>query len=204
MFFALSKNLKTEWYRKGIHLSSLWMPLFILLAERNFCIVLFSVLLVLDFAAEYAAYCKLSGIGSLFRRVFLRVLRGKEINRVLFVPSGAVYILAGALAVSVCFSAQAAATAMCVVLVADSNAALFGKFLGTYRFYNGKSVEGTLAFFISAVSVILLFYSEVSLTVVCLTAGLATAVEFFEKEIGIDDNFAIPLISGFVLNLISL
>lgn len=204
MFMIRSKSLKTELYRKGIHLSSLWMPLFIMTTERNFCIVLFSVLLVLDLAAEYAAYCKLGGVGAVFRKMFIRTLRNREVSHSSFVPSGAVYILAAALMVSVCFSQKAAVAAMCIVLIADSNAALFGKFLGTYRFYNGKSVEGTLAFFISAVLVILFFYSGISPFAVCLTAGAATAMEFFERETGIDDNFAVPLISGFVLNLISL
>ena len=99
---------------------------------------------------------------------------------------------------------RAAAAAMGVVLVADTCAALVGKVWGTYRFSNGKSIEGAAAFFSSAVWVIVLFFPTVSPLIVFSAALLAAAAEFFEKETGIDDNFAVPLVSGFVLNLISL
>lgn len=201
---AMSKSLKTELYRKAIHLSSLWMPLFILIAERRWSIILFSVLLILNLIVEYTAYHKTAVIGSLFRRMFIKTLRGKEISRTHFVPSGSVYILAAALVVSTCFSPAAAAAAMSIMLIADSNAAVFGKFFGTVRFYNNKSAEGTLAFFVSALLVIIFFFPGISPLITLTTALLATAAEFFEKELKIDDNFTIPLISGFILNLISL
>lgn len=204
MFAANSKSLKTELYRKAVHLSSLWMPLLIMLCSRNFCIILFSCLLGLNIIVEYAAYQKAAFFGTLFRRMFIKTLRNREISRAAFTPSGSVYILAAALTVSVCFSAQAAAAAMCIVLIADSNAALIGKVFGTLRFSNGKSIEGTTAFFISAVLVCLCFFPTNSLFIIYLTAALATAAEFFEKKLGIDDNLSIPLVSGFILNLIML
>lgn len=203
MQIVLSKSLKTELYRKGVHLSSLWMPLFILLADRGWSMVLFSVLLLLNIGVEYAAYHKAAVIGGLFRRMFIKTLRNREIRRTEFVPSGSVYILAAALAVSVCFSPRAAAAAMSIMLVADSAAALVGKFFGTRRFSNGKSAEGTCAFFISAAGVIVMFFPGISPAVLCLAALAATAAEFYEGKIRIDDNFAIPLISGFILNLTS-
>lgn len=199
-----SKSLKTELYRKAVHLSSLWMPLFILLAPRNWSIILFAGLLVIDLLVEYAAYQKKSFIGTLFRRMFIKTLRNREVSCSRFTPSGSVYILAAALTVSVCFAPYAAAAAMSVVLISDTSAALCGKFWGRYRFYNGKSAEGTSAFFISAVLVIAFYFPGVSLAIICAAALLATATEFFEKEISIDDNYAIPLVVGFVLNLIAL
>lgn len=204
MSVALSKSLKTELYRKSVHLSSLWMPMFILFMERNWSIILFSALLALNLFIEYAAFQKTTLLGTLFRKMFIKTLRGKEINCSKFVPSGSVYVLASALIVSVCFSSQAAAAAMSIMLIADSNAAVFGKIFGTLRFYNGKSAEGTLALFISAFLTTTFFFPEISPIMTSLTALTATAAEFFEKEIKIDDNFTIPLISGFILNLISL
>ena len=203
MSAILTKSLKTELYRKAVHLTSLWMPLFILLAERNWSIILFASLLTLNLIVEYTAYQKTAVIGGLFRRMFIKTLRGKEVCRTRFVPSGSVYILAAALTVSVCFSARAAAAAMSIMLISDSCAAIFGKFFGSFRFANGKSVEGTTAFFVSAVLTVMFFFPTLSLPVVCITALAATAAEFFEKELRIDDNFTIPVISAFILNLIS-
>ena len=45
---------------------------------------------------------------------------------------------------------------------------------------------------------------DAGLALLGLISVLATAAEFFERELQIDDNFAIPVITGFILNLISL
>ena len=93
---------------------------------------------------------------------------------------------------------------MSIMLVSDSCAAIIGKFWGSKRFDNGKSVEGTLAFFISAVCVVYFFFPAISPAIIAVTALSASLAEFFEKDLRIDDNFSIPLIAGFILNLISL
>lgn len=204
MFATLPKSYKTELYRKAIHLSSLWIPFFIFHTDRNWSIFLFSVLLTINLILEYAACNKTAFIGSLFRKIFIKTLRNCEVSCNRFVPSGSVYILAAALITSVCYTPRAAAAAMSIVLISDSCAALFGKFFGTHRFYNGKSAEGSLAFLISAILIVSFLFPEASSLIIYGTAAVATGVEFFEKEIGIDDNLAIPVASGFILNLISL
>lgn len=203
MFALKSKSLKTELYRKAVHLSSLWMPLFISVYSRNLCILVFSTLLVLNLFFEYAAYRKTPLIGAIFRRIFIKTLRNEEIKRTEFVPSGSVYILAAALLVSVCFSTKAAVAAMCIVLISDSLAALIGKFFGSFRFSNGKSVEGTLTFLISTLLISRFFFPAVSPFTIFLAAILTTLAEFFENKTRIDDNLSVPLVSGFILNLIS-
>lgn len=196
-----SKSLKTEVYRKAIHISSLWMPLWILVMSQKQSIVLFGCLFSGNLLLEYASYQNIAGIGVLFRKIFIKTLRKKEINPAHFVPTGSVYLLAGALAVSVCFTAKVAATAMCVVLISDSCAALIGKLFGTFKFYNGKSFEGTFSFILSAYIVIFCFFPTLSPIVICFISLVAAATEFFEEEIGIDDNFLIPLVTGLLLNL---
>ena len=203
MFELKSKSLKTELYRKAVHLSSLWMPLFIFTMPRNWCIMLFCSLLMANLMIEYAAYQKTAVIGTLFRRMFIKTLRYREINRSCFTPSGSVYILAAALTASVCFTPKAAAAAMTIVLISDTCAALFGKFFGTFRFYNGKTLEGTTSFILSADLVIVLFFPFASPFLIAFTALASAAAEFFEKETGIDDNLSIPLVAGFILNLIA-
>lgn len=203
MSFALNRTLKTELYRKAVHLSSLWMPALIITLPRNINIVLFFALLTLNILAERAAYCKSSGFGCLFRRMFIKTLRNREISRTNFVPSGSVYILAAALITCTCYTGKAAATAMAVMLIADTCAALAGRFLGKIKFYNGKSLEGVSAFILSALLTIVYFFPHISPAAAVATACLACAAEFFEKEIKIDDNLGIPLIAGFILNLIA-
>ena len=202
MFEVKSKSFKTELYRKSIHLSSLWMPFIILLANKNWNILLFFTLFVGNFIIEYMTFKKLPYVSIIFRKLFIKTLRYKEIDRISFVPSGSVFVLAAALIVSVCFTPKAGAAALTVMLIADAVAALVGKSIGTFHFNNGKTFEGTLAFFISSVLVILSFYPHITPLTVLITAVFATATEFFEKNIGIDDNLMIPLVTGFILNLI--
>ena len=76
-------------------------------------------------------------------RLFVRTLRGKEIKKDRFCPSGASYVLAAAVLCVLCFPKEAAVVAMTVMLVSDSCAAVFGKIWGTRRLRNRKSLEGT-------------------------------------------------------------
>lgn len=204
MIASLSKSLKTELYRKAVHLSSLWMPLFLYHAGKIPSLILFGMLLVMNLVIEYTAFRRTSHIGILFRKMFIRTLRHKEVSRGRFVPSGSVYVLAAALACSACFSPIVAATSMSIMLISDSCAALWGKFCGRFRFKNGKSAEGTLAFFISAFIVVRLLYPLAPFPVAAAAALGAATVEFFETAFKVDDNLSIPLFSGFILNIFSL
>ncbi len=200
---ASSKSLRTEFLRKAIHLSSLWMPLFIYYADRRLNIVCFAVLLLGNLITEYAAFRKVPFLGSLFRRMFIRTLRHREVSAARFVPSGSLYILTAALICSAFFPKPAAAAAMSIMLISDSCAALCGKLYGRIRFKNGKSAEGTLAFAVSAFAVVVMLGEilPVSPAAAAVTVIAATAAEFFEQKIRIDDNLTIPLISGFILSV---
>lgn len=198
---SLSKTLQTELYRKALHLSSLWMPLFIGLADRNICILLFLFLFAGNLAVEYAAYRKIPVIGELFRRMFFKTLRPKEVLQNKFVPSGSVYILLSALICSVCFARTAAVAALTVMLVSDTCAALSGRFFGTFRFANGKSAEGTAAFFVSAFIILSALAVKCPLPATVFIAAGTAAAELWENRLKIDDNLSVSLITGFILNL---
>lgn len=202
MLFIKSKSIKTELYRKAIHLSSLWIALFIYIVPIDFCMITFLILFLGNLYIEYAAFHKTSHIGTLFRKMFFKTFRNKEIYTKKFIPSGSVYVLAAALIVSVCYTTKAAAIAMAIMIVSDSCAALIGKTFGKIRFYNKKTLEGTFAFWLSAFLIIMAFCS-VSVITAFIIAAVTTMTEFFEKELRIDDNLAIPVISGFLLNLIT-
>lgn len=201
MIVTISKSLQTELYRKAVHLSSLWMPLFILMMNRNVSILLFLSLLLANLAVEYAAYRKVPVIGGWFRRLFFKTLRRKEVVVHKFTPSGSIYVLLAALILSICFVPAAAAAALAVMLVSDTAAALVGKIFGTIRFANGKSVEGTLAFFVSACLILSACALQCPWPVLGIIALLATLAEFFENELQVDDNLSISLVVGFCLNL---
>ena len=93
MIITCSKTLQTEIYRKAIHLSSLWMPLFLLLADRNISIIVFLALLFCNLATEYSAYKyrRSSFIGRSFRKMFFKTLRPREVIENKFTPRSRSY-----------------------------------------------------------------------------------------------------------------
>ncbi len=196
----IDKSLKKEFYRKAIHLSSLWIPLFIYLAHSGVSVALFAFLLLGDVIVEYANYRRYLWARWIFARFFAKTLRNKETVRARFQPTGSMYVLAAAIICTVLFSKPVAVIALTVMLISDTAAALFGKAYGTRKLYKSKSIEGTAAFFMSALGVNMLcafFYPfNVVSVIACLMATLA---EMYEDKLDIDDNFSIPLAVGLVL-----
>ena len=133
-----------------------------------------------------------------------RILREEE-TQVTFRPSGAPYLIAGALAVTILFPGIIAMTALSVMLVGDTFAALVGRKLGRHKINMGtKSIEGSIAFWFFSSIVLLIFchyYRQPFSFLVSGTFGitLATFAEIYENRLHIDDNLSIPVIVGFSL-----
>lgn len=201
----VDKSLKKEFYRKAIHLSSLWIPLVIYLAHPGVSVLLFALLLSGDVILEYANYKKYPWARQIFGRLFAKTLRNKETVHLRFQATGSMYVLAAAILCTILFSKPIAVIALSVMLISDTAAALFGKAYGTRRLYKNKSLEGTMAFFMSALLVNMLcapiFPFNVASVIACLAA---TLVEMFEDKLEIDDNFSIPLTVGILLTFLNL
>lgn len=201
----VSKSFKNELYRKSIHLSSLWIPAVIYLAHPGVSILLFALLFVADAVIEYGNYKKYPWARKTFGNMFFKTLRNKERVRTVFQVSGSMYVLAAAIICTLLFSKAIAAIALSVMLVSDTAAALFGKAYGTRKLYKSKSLEGTIAFFLSALLINMLFQPLFTFTYLSVIACvLATLAEMYEDKIEIDDNFSIPLVMGTVLTIASL
>lgn len=205
MRIQIDKSLKKEFYRKGIHLSSLWIPLVIYFMHPGFSVSLFALLLLGDVVLEYANYKKYPWARQIFGALFAKTLRNKETVHARFQATGSMYVLAAAILCTILFSRPVAVIALSVMLVSDTAAALFGKAYGSRKLYKNKSLEGTTAFFVSAllVNMVLspIFPFNVASVIACLAATFA---EMFEDKLDIDDNFSIPLVVGALLTFLNL
>ncbi len=199
----IDKSLKKEFYRKAIHLSSLWIPLVIYLAHPGFSVTLFALLLVGDMILEYANFRRYPWARFLFGKLFAKTLRNKETVRARFEASGSMYVLAAAIVCTILFSKPVAVIALSVMLVSDTAAALFGKAYGSRKLYKNKSLEGTTAFFVSALLINMIcapiYPFGADSVIACIAATLA---EMFEDKLEIDDNFSIPVVVGGVLSFL--
>lgn len=200
----VKKSFRNELYRKSIHLSSLWIPALVYFAHPGVSIALFSFLLLADGIIEYGNFKKWKWARRTFGAMFYKTLRSRELKKDRFQVSGSMYVLAGAIICTMLFSKSVAAISLTIMLTSDACAALFGKAFGTRKLYKSKSLEGTTAFFLSALIVMMLFNPVYAVTYASIiAAAAATLAEMFEDKIEIDDNLSVPLFVGIILSLLN-
>jgi len=199
----VNKSFKKELARKLIHLSSLWIPALIYFVQPSISIIVFSAIFVGDVILEYGNYKKWRWARRTFGLLFYRTLRNKELKRSQLQLSGGAYVMLAAIACTLLFPANVAVVALSIMLISDTCAALFGKAYGSRRLYKNKSMEGTAAFFVSALLIMVICNFILPVTYASILAAfVATFAEMYEDKIEIDDNLSIPLFVGAVLSLL--
>ena len=194
------KAFRKELVRKAIHLSSLWIPAAIYFMPKIVLIPILLVILIGNVILEYGNFKKYSWARKSFGVLFFRTLRNKEMSREHFQFTGAIYVLLSSLLCLCLFPKEIAAIALTVMLISDCAAALVGRSIGKIKIYKNKTLEGTLAFFISAVLINLLFYPVYPFSFVSLIACfVATLAEVYEDKIEIDDNLSVPIFFAAVM-----
>ncbi len=198
-------SYRQEVFRKLIHLSSLWMSLFILLLPKWWAFSVFAVVLVLVVVIEVGYNRNWPLVHPLYHFFFSKMMRAKEPGQKFQFSGGPPVLLAACMSVLL-FAKPYAFCALTIMLLSDTAAALVGRRWGVTKFKNGKSMEGTLAF-------ILVGWLVIVITGICMNftgrefafglaaVFLASIAECHNKKIRIDDNFSIPLIIGIVLTV---
>lgn len=137
-----------ELKRKGIHLSSLWMVVaIILIPDWRITAAIFAVLLVITLLFEHAYACNWPVMAPMYGFFFRKMLR-KPPAPGAWIVSGGAYVLAAALLVVILYAPLAAAGALAVMLTGDAAAALVGRRFGRHKAPNNKSYEGVAAFIV--------------------------------------------------------
>lgn len=199
----VNKSFKKECLRKLIHLSSLWIPALIYFVEPAICITIFATIFIGDVILEYGNYKKWRWARRTFGLLFYKALRNKELKRNELQLSGGAYVMLAAIACTLLFPANVAVVALSVMLVSDTCAAIFGKAYGTRKLYKYKSLEGTVAFFLSALVIMILCNMILPVTYASIIAAFAaTMAEMYEDKLEIDDNLSIPLSIGAIITLL--
>jgi dolichol kinase len=199
-------SYQQEVYRKLIHLSSLWMPVFVLFVPRWWCFLIFTVLLIGNMIIEYGHYRQWAIIHPIYHFFFGKMLRSKPPG-VKFQFSGGPPVLAAAAMCTLLFpNPLHVFCALTVMLLSDAAAALIGRRWGRTRFSNGKTMEGSLAFVLVGWLTIIITGLFADFTGREFAFGiasifLAALAECYTKKIRIDDNFSIPLIVGTLLTI---
>ncbi len=112
--------------------------------------------------------------------------------------TGATYILISTCLTVALFSKPIAIAALAFIIVGDSFAAIIGRKFGRHRFFNNKTIEGSLACLAGTV-IVAIIAPDLVLPVALVGACIATLAEAF--PFGTDDNVTVPILSGLIMTL---
>ncbi len=193
-----------ELTRQLVHLSGL---LFVILAQytgRLPAIVMFVFLAGTFFyysefvRRQHRTIAVLKQLEERVRSVALKLERPKVRRPFL----GAIWFYTGCAVAFILFPLPIASLACAVLAVGDSLSTLVGYHLGRIKIAGEKTLEGTLAFFLSAVFVLMLFLTPtvaLGAAFVATIAELLPALPVFRRLTAtgwLDDNWLIPVLTG--------
>ncbi|MCK4904320.1 MAG: phosphatidate cytidylyltransferase [Candidatus Marinimicrobia bacterium] len=135
-------------------------------------------------------------LSKVFGKLFNGMLRSHELEGKL---TGASYVLIGSFISVAIFPKEIAILALLFAAIGDTVAALYGRKFGKIRIWN-KTLEGSIVGLI-ACFIITLFFPQIPNIIKFSGAFAAMFIELL--PINIDDNLRIPLLSGFVMYILS-
>lgn len=198
-----SINYRDEVVRKLIHLCSLSIPIIYYFVSKTTAIIILSIIafiaIVLDLSRYFSPFA-----GKVFYSIFGFLLREHELDTRKKNLNGATYVLISAILCVVIFPKILFITAFSILIISDSVAALVGRKYGKHKFLS-KSFEGTLAFFVSAIIVVLFTPKVEGVFSEYLIGIIAAAIGAIVENISFgfaDDNLSIPISIGITMWLL--
>ncbi len=190
-------HYRDELVRKLIHLCSLSIPIIYYFIPRSEAIIILSVMTFLALVIDLGRYLH-PATGKVFYKIFGFLLRRHELDEKKKNLNGATYVFISATLCVILFPKVIFITAFSILIVSDSMAALIGRKFGKHKFLS-KSLEGTLAFFVSA-SIVVLFTPKIEgvfteYLIGIIAAAIGAIVENISFGLA-DDNLSIPLSIG--------
>jgi len=198
-------HYRDEIFRKLIHLCSLSIPVVYYFIPRNTTLIILGIMVAIALFFDLGRYVSPT-IGKIFYKFFGFLLRQHEVDHKKRNLNGATYVLLSAVICVLIFPKVIVVTAFAVLIISDTMAALIGRRYGKHKFLF-KSLEGTLAFFISGIIVVLLtpkieyMFAEYIIGIVSTAFGAIIENVSFGLA---DDNLVIPISIGIAMWLLYL
>jgi dolichol kinase len=195
----VEESYGTEIIRKGIHLLSLLIPVVYYFIPKSTALTIL-IPLTLAFGLSDIGRLFVPAVGRIYNTYLGFLLRSHEQNDRGRRLNGATYVLLAATLLVLFFPKVIAITAIAVLIISDTSAALIGRRFGKHRFMN-KSLEGASAFFFSGLLVVAFApkveYAPAEYLIGAAAALFGAVVE--ASAIGLDDNLSIPLTVGGIM-----
>lgn len=193
-------HYRDELIRKLIHLFSLSIPVIYYFIPTSTAATILGILTFLALLMDLGRFVSPT-FGKLFYQIFGFLLRKHETDHQKRNLNGATYVLIAAFLGVLIFPKVIFITAFSILIISDTSAALVGRKFGKIKFLR-KSLEGTLAFFISA-SIVIFFTPKIGyVSTEYLIGFIAAFIGAFIENISFgiaDDNISIPFSVGFIM-----
>jgi dolichol kinase len=187
-------DIYIEFYRKSIHLLGLIFPVLYHFSKNSTMIVLITALLVLSFIVDKIRVKFNLLEYNFFKKIGLSQIYRKHEQKSY---SALTFAFIGMLICLLISSKPVFNLAISILILSDTNAAIIGKLFGKTKI-NGKSIEGSIAFFLTscAISIFITFIYELNykfLLTSFLASLLSTIVELYSNNSKLNDNMTIPI-----------
>jgi len=167
--------------RQLFHFTGIIIPVTYYFGDKKAAILLTGVLLIISMVLEL-----LRIRGFLTHPLIQKYIKHTEIQK----PTGSFFFILSSLLTILIFERYPAMAALFVLSISDPLASIIGRYVGKKPFF-GKSIEGSVAFFISSLAILLFWFS---IPVASATACIATFTELVSSRF-FDDNIAIPVLA---------
>ena len=189
-----SLSIKNELMRKSIHIcNSLFAYSLFFFNQRDFAIAI--GICTIGIILFEIARVKSRKVSTFFIKIFGPIIRDFEGGGRL---TGATYVMVSSFFVLLFFDKYVCIASILIMSYSDTAAAIIGKMYGKTKIFK-KTLEGSLAFFITSLIIILIMAPEVNLGLGLVAILAATIVE--SLPISVDDNLSVPLIIALILSI---
>ena len=194
----MTTTLTGEILRKLIHLLSIIVPLayFFYIKDKILMTIILITLTLIALLVEYARNNQKNKIGYFFQKYFKSILRPNE-KRGYF--TGATWMLIGYTITVFIFENDVAVLALLFLSIGDSCAGIFGRIFPFGKVWN-KSIFGSFVGLISCIISGIMINTALPVEVIFFGAISGMFVEIIPLKI--DDNFSIPIFSGFMMQVL--
>ena len=194
----MTRTFINEIFRKLIHICSLAIPLtyFFLIKDKNVMAAVLITLTLISILIEYFRLNRKGFVRIFFQKRLKSALRSNELKGNL---TGATWMLIGFTSSVIIFDFEVAVLALLFLSVGDAAAALVGRALPVGKIW-GKSIFGTLSGFLVCVFIGLTINNTLPAQIIIIGAISGMFIELIPLKI--NDNFSIPIFSGFIMQIL--
>ena len=194
----MTTTLTGEILRKLIHLFSIIVPLayFFYIKDKILMTIILIILTLIALIVEYARRNQKNKIGYFFQKYIKSILRPNE-KRGCF--TGATWMLIGYTITVLTFENDVAVLALLFLSIGDSCAGIFGRIFPFGKVWN-KSIFGSFVGLISCIIFGIVINTALPVEVIFFGAISGMFIEIIPLKI--DDNFSIPIFSGFMMQIL--